>query len=201
MGNNVMKGILSKIAFVMVFTICTMMLGRANTKVLAQTNDTEFIKLEYTIDEIRNMSLGEFYSKVCPEELNNFSLEEQEELFNTAYPKENTDSRDLGFGTGTSSLWNNGTRSLGFKVTTQMNFTDGSKAKKIHISVLLYDKNGTTWMARTDSKVDSNYFSISGNKNVSSGQYRMETVHTVSMPSGYIPKTMSSTSYSTWVSA
>lgn len=200
-GGDIMKDILRKIAFVMVFTICSMVIVNSKEEVSAQTFGTEFVKLDYTIEEIKSMSLGEFYSKVCPEELKEFSLEEQEELFNTPYPEANNNSRDLGYGTGTSSLWNSGTRLLGFRVTTQMNFSDGSKAKKIHISVLLYDSSGTTWMARTDSNTDSNYFSISGNKNVSSGRYRMETVHTVSMPSGYFPKTMSSTSYSSWVNA
>ena len=69
-----------------------------------------------------------------------------------------------------------------------MNFTDGSKAKKIHHSSIIYDDKGTTWMIRSDSKTDSNYFNMTGPKSIKKGKYKMETVHTVDMPSGYWPK-------------
>ena len=100
-----MKDILRKIAFVMVFTICSMVIVNSKEEVSAQTFGTEFVKLDYTIEEIKSMSLGEFYSKVCPEELKEFSLEEQEELFNTPYPEANNNSRDLGYGTVVQDYW------------------------------------------------------------------------------------------------
>lgn len=147
------------------------------------------------------MSLGEYYSKIFPEIFEQFTPEEQRELFNTPYSNNaNKNSRvDLGLGLGTSNLYKSSTNKLSYSVITNMNFTDNSIAKKIHHSSLLYDSKGTTWMIRGDSKSDSNYFYMSGYKDVTSEKYRLETVHTVNMPSGYWPSTVSATSYSDWV--
>ena len=64
---------------------------------------------------------------------------------------------------------------------------------------IIYDDKGTTWMIRSDSKTDSNYFNMTGPKSIKNGKYKMETVHTVDMPSGYWPKSTSKTTTSAWL--
>ena len=54
-------------------------------------------------------------------------------------------------------------------------------------------------MIRSESKTDSNYFNMSGPKSIKKGKYKMETVHTVDMPSGYWPQSTSRTTTSAWL--
>ena len=168
----------------------------------AEESSTELVKLEYTIDEIRQMSLGEYYSNIFPETFDEFTKEEQEQLFNTPYLRNKTrGSVEFGPGLASSFLTKIATNSFRYNVTTHLKFTDGSIAKKIHHSSVLTDKNGTTWMIRTDTKENTNFFNMTGVKDVTSGQYYLETVHTVTAPSGYSPKTASTISGSGWTSS
>ena len=101
--------------------------------------------------------------------------------------------------TESSTLSKVSSSEIRYSAKTQMNFTDGSKAKKIHHSSIIYYDKGTTWMIRSDSKTDSNYFNMTGPKSIKKGKYKMETVHTVDMPSGYWPKSTSKTTTSAWL--
>lgn len=163
----------------------------------AESLSTGLVKLDYTIDEIRQMSLGEYYSKIFPETFDEFTTEQKEELFNTPYPNVNS-KVSLGLGVGYSSLWKSSTNVLGWGVSTTMDLGSDT-AKKLYHSSVLTDSNGTTWMIRNEGKTDANYFYMGGYKDVVSGQYRLETVHTVNWPSGYFPSTSSAVSASSWV--
>lgn len=196
-----MKNLSKKLLSILGLTIFGLFLV-SNTTVSAETLENEnLIKLDYTIDEIRKMSLGEYYQNIFPETFNEFTDEQKEELFNTPYER-NQNSKgvvDFGPGYGSSFLTKTSNNRFNYSVTTNLKFTDGSVAKKIKHSSVLVDSNGTAWMIRSDSKSDSNYFNMSGYKDVTAGRYYLETVHTVTAPSGYWPSTASTVSSSGWV--
>ena len=149
------------------------------------------------------MSLGEYYQNIFPETFNEFDLETRAELFATPYSTQTLDEKnriiDAGLMTASSTLSKVSSSEIKFSAKTQMNFTDGSKDKKIHHSSIIYDDKGSTWMIRSESKTDSNYFNMSGPKSIKKGKYKMETVHTVDMPSGYWPQSTSRTTTSAWL--
>lgn len=196
-----MKNFLKRFSLVLSLIMFGILLVRPNIT-FAEELSTDLVKLDYTIDEIRQMSLGEYYSKIFPETFDEFTEEEQEQLFNTPYLSNKTRAAvEFGPGLASSFLTKTATNRFKYDVTTHLKFSDGSKAKKIHHSSVLTDKNGTTWMIRTDTKENTNFFNMSGYKDVTSGQYYLETVHTVTAPSGYYPKTASTVSGSGWTSS
>lgn len=83
-----------------------------------------------------------------------------------------------------------------YSAKTQMNFTDGSKAKKIHHSSIIYDDK-CTWLEVTLKQIQITL--MTGPKSIKKGKYKMETVHAVDMPSGYWPKSTSKTITSVWL--
>lgn len=193
-----MKKIFRKLSLVLGLMMFSVLMLNV-TNVSAKDLSNELVKLDYTIDEIREMSLGEYYSNIFPEVFAEFDLAVQEELFNTPYESSLNPLNDGGFMNASSTLTKTSSSEVQYRALTQMTFTDGSKAKQIHHSSLIYDDAGTTWMIRSDRKADSNYFDMKGPKSVSKGRYKMETVHTVDMPKGYWPTTVSRTTTSPWV--
>ena len=198
-----MKKFSKKLLSILSLTIFGLLFVNAPTTSAETLESENLVKLEYTIDEIKKMSLGEYYQNIFPETFNEFDLETRAELFATPYSTQTLDEKnriiDAGLMTASSTLSKVSSSEIKFSAKTQMNFTDGSKAKKIHHSSIIYDDKGTTWMIRSDSKTDSNYFNMTGPKSIKNGKYKMETVHTVDMPSGYWPKSTSKTTTSAWL--
>ena len=198
-----MKKISKKLLSILSLTIFGLLFVNAPTTSAETLESENLVKLEYTIDEIKKMSLGEYYQNIFPETFNEFDLETRAELFATPYSTQTLDEKnriiDAGLMTASSTLSKVSSSEIKFSAKTQMNFTDGSKAKKIHHSSIIYDDKGSTWMIRSESKTDSNYFNMSGPKSIKKGKYKMETVHTVDMPSGYWPQSTSRTTTSAWL--
>ena len=165
-----MKKLSKKLLSILSLTMFGLLFANAPTTSAETLENENLVKLEYTIDEIKAMSLGEYYQNIFPETFDEFDIVSKVSSSEIRY-----------------------------SAKTQMNFTDGSKAKKIHHSSIIYDDKGTTWMIRSDSKTDSNYFNMTGPKSIKNGKYKMETVHTVDMPSGYWPKSTSKTTTSAWL--
>ena len=198
-----MKKFSKKLLSILSLTIFGLLFVNAPTTTAETLESENLVKLEYTIDEIKKMSLGEYYQNIFPETFNEFDLETRAELFATPYSTQTLDEKnriiDAGLMTASSTLSKVSSSEIKFSAKTQMNFTDGSKAKKIHHSSIIYDDKGSTWMIRSESKTDSNYFNMSGPKSIKKGKYKMETVHTVDMPSGYWPQSTSRTTTSAWL--
>ena len=198
-----MKKFSKKLLSILSLTIFGLLFVNAPTTSAETLESENLVKLEYTIDEIKKMSLGEYYQNIFPETFNEFDLETRAELFATPYSTQTLDEKnriiDAGLITASSTLSKVSSSEIKFSAKTQMNFTDGSKAKKIHHSSIIYDDKGSTWMIRSESKTDSNYFNMSGPKSIKKGKYKMETVHTVDMPSGYWPQSTSRTTTSAWL--
>ncbi|MFR2744970.1 MAG: hypothetical protein ACLTA9_12300 [Clostridium saudiense] len=198
-----MKKFSKKLLSILSLTIFGLLFVNAPTTSAETLESENLVKLEYTIDEIKKMSLGEYYQNIFPETFNEFDLETRAELFATPYSTQTLDEKnriiDAGLMTASSTLSKVSSSEIKFSAKTQMNFTDGSKAKKIHHSSIIYDDKGSTWMIRSESKTDSNYFNMSGPKSIKKGKYKMETVHTVDMPSGYWPQSTSRTTTSAWL--
>ena len=198
-----MKKFSKKLLSILSLTIFGLLFVNAPTTSAETLESENLVKLEYTIDEIKKMSLGEYYQNIFPETFNEFDLETRAELFATPYSTQTLDEKnriiDDGLMTASSTLSKVSSSEIKFSAKTQMNFTDGSKAKKIHHSSIIYDDKGSTWMIRSESKTDSNYFNMSGPKSIKKGKYKMETVHTVDMPSGYWPQSTSRTTTSAWL--
>lgn len=198
-----MKKFSKKLLSILSLTIFGLLFVNAPTTSAETLESENLVKLEYTIDEIKKMSLGEYYQNIFPETFNEFDLETRAELFATPYSTQTLDEKnriiDAGLMTASSTLSKVSSSEIKFSSKTQMNFTDGSKAKKIHHSSIIYDDKGSTWMIRSESKTDSNYFNMSGPKSIKKGKYKMETVHTVDMPSGYWPQSTSRTTTSAWL--
>lgn len=198
-----MKKLSKKLLSILSLTMFGLLFANAPTTSAETLENENLVKLEYTIDEIKAMSLGEYYQNIFPETFDEFTAEQKEELFDTPYSTQTLNERnriiDGALMTASSTLSKVSSSEIRYSAKTQMNFTDGSKAKKIHHSSIIYDDKGTTWMIRSDSKTDSNYFNMSGPKSIKKGKYKMETVHTVDMPSGYWPKSTSKTTTSAWL--
>lgn len=181
------------------FLFSFLVIGQFSTPTSAKEIDNGLKKLEYTIYEIREMSLGEYYEKIFPEIFEEFTEEEKEILFKTPYPKETENSNSKGLINGWSSMEKKNSTQVNYTVRTDIYATH--KAKKIQHSIVMFDQNGTTWMSEGTSGTDTKSFATRGYKDIKTGnRYKIETVHTITMPSNYSPTVSSSKSDSAWIS-
>ena len=141
-----MKKLSKKLLSILSLTMFGLLFANAPTTSAETLENENLVKLEYTIDEIKAMSLGEYYQNIFPETFDEFTAEQKEELFDTPYSTQTLNERnriiDGALMTVSSTLSKVSSSEIRYSAKTQMNFTDGSKAKKIHHSSIIYDDKG-----------------------------------------------------------
>lgn len=125
---------------------------------------------EYTIDEINNMTLGEYYSKLFPDFWNNLSFSEKCTFNNVMYSENNSLNSDIDFNSNSKKLYGtlyNSNTSVSKAGATSIKLTAGSgkvfgqKASKIYISTVLVDTKGKVYGKKVSYKVNTNFYEIS----------------------------------------
>ena len=80
-----MKKLSKKLLSILSLTMFGLLFANAPTTSAETLENENLVKLEYTIDEIKAMSLGEYYQNIFPETFDEFTAEQKEELFDTPY--------------------------------------------------------------------------------------------------------------------
>ena len=80
-----MKKLSKKLLSILLLTMFGLLFANAPTTSAETLENENLVKLEYTIDEIKAMSLGEYYQNIFPETFDEFTAEQKEELFDTPY--------------------------------------------------------------------------------------------------------------------
>lgn len=172
---------------------------------IQQTEDgysVDLRKVDITIDEIHEMMMDEYYQTLFPDAWNEFSNEEKVFFAKTPYPKPEEDSEKatITFSVNTSiSKVSGSTPTLkGTTKTTRLLGNDNFKSVK-H-SVVLVDDTGGTWAGHISTGNDiSKYNTTLTKPALQKGYlYRFESVHTVTMPSGYSPSQHIKSTQSYW---
>lgn len=160
-------------------------------------------KVDLTIDEIREMTMGEYYQTIFPDVWNKFTDEEKDFYSKTPYPKPNEEINNKASvtfrGKTTISRQSGSTPTL--KGTMKTNRVQGSaKATEINHSTVLVDDSGGTWAGHLSSNKNStSYTSTLVKSALKKGKlYRFETVHTISLPKGYNPAKIILNTQSPW---
>ena len=161
---------------------CTLALPiSSNAMELEKDNQkSELRLLDYTIDEIRQMKLGQYYQELFPEIW------------------ENQRASSLGVYKGTTSIRQVASKQIEMKSKTYRYLT-GPTAKKIRHSYVYYDRAGNTYGGGLSGDVDTKSYtsSMRSGTTIPVGKImRAETVHTVTFPSNYKPTVQTFTSYS-----
>ena len=179
---------------------CTLALPiSSNAMELEKDNQkSELRLLDYTIDEIRQMKLGQYYQELFPEIWEEMTDEEREQVKDLPYPSENQRASSLGVYKGTTSIRQVASMQIEMKSKTYRYLT-GPTAKKIRHSYVYYDRAGNTYGGGLSGDVDTKSYtsSMRSGTTIPVGKImRAETVHTVTFPSNYKPTVQTFTSYS-----
>lgn len=130
-----------------------------NTEQNIEYDTSELRPLDYTIDEIREMTMAEFYSKCFPDDWKTFSEEEKKEYANMKYSdlqevKEKKPIISVFVASATASSPSSRT------VKGQLAIVgDGkTKANNMHISYILYDTTGKTYAGGSGGNSNVSYY-------------------------------------------
>ncbi|MGL4911861.1 MAG: hypothetical protein ACRC3Y_05440 [Romboutsia sp.] len=124
-------------------------------------DNTDLRPLDYTIDEIREMTMEEYYTNIFPELWETFTIEEKEQCKNIKYSEvqeENDNSRIVDVFVGVATIASNSTRTVKGQVGV---VGDGSKkANNIAVSYVLYDTTGATYAGGQGSRSNVSQYAM-----------------------------------------
>lgn len=191
-----MKKKLKGIVMMMATIICCISIGGGSfVNAIGLENDNQqgeglqLRPLGYTIDEIRNMKLGQYYQELFPELWQDMTNEEKELVKDLPYPSEDQRASSIGLYKGTTSIKQVASKQIQLTAKTYK-FLTGPTAKKLHHSYVFYDRSGNSYGGGIDSAANttSHTSTMKSGATIPVGKImRAETVHTVTFPSGYTP--------------